>query len=181
MSPIATYRETVPGLRRDFKLYTDHITVYMRTLGGDEREVHIPLDEISPRAGFVRFRFRRWFAGLFLSFIWALFIWLFVAEFELEWKSPRVVVVCLLCLTSFVWGVSNLRRYRAFRFINRSGIVVLDVIENGPDKHRCAEFVAIIEQTIREATGNSKGREPWDALKSPNATDGDQKSNPATS
>jgi|GEM_PF-930801 hypothetical protein len=159
MAPIATYRESAPGLRRDFKLYFDHITVYAKTLGGDEKEMHIPLDELSPRAGFVRFRVRRWFGGLFLSFVLALFIWLFVAEFKLAWHSPRVIIASLLSLISFAWGVYNLRRYRAFRFVNRSGLVVLDVIENGPDKDRCAEFVALIEQTIRDTTGHSKDSE----------------------
>jgi len=121
--------------------------------------MHIPLDELSPRAGFVRFRVRRWFGGLFLSFVLALFIWLFVAEFKLAWHSPRVIIASLLSLISFAWGVYNLRRYRAFRFVNRSGLVVLDVIENGPDKDRCAEFVALIEQTIRDTTGHSKDSE----------------------
>jgi hypothetical protein len=167
MTPIYTYRESAPGLRREFKLYLDHITVYAKTLGGDEKEMHIPLDELSPRPGFVRFRVRRWIGGLFLSFVFALIIWLFVAEFKLDWRSPRVIVASSLCVMSFLWGVYNLRRYRAFRFVNRSGMVVLDVIENGPDKNRCAEFVALIEQTIRDTTGNSKSVEPVIAPKSP--------------
>lgn len=159
MEPIATYRDSAPGLRRHLKLYLDHITVHSRTMGGDEHELHIPLDEISPKAGFVRFRVRRWFGGLFLSFVFALFIWLFVREFSLPWDSPRVLIASALCVTSFAWGVYYLRRYRAFRFVNRAGIVVLDVIENGPEKERCEEFVATIEQTIRDITGLSKGSE----------------------
>lgn len=167
MSPIATYRESAPGLRRNFKLYFDHITVYAKTLGGDEKELHIPLDEISPNVGYVRFRVRRCFGGLFLSFVLALFIWLFVAEFKLPWNSPRVLTASALCLMSFAWGVYYLRRYRAFRFVNRSGIVVLDVIESGPEKDRCANFVALIEQTIRDTAGLSKESEPSDVRKSP--------------
>ncbi|MFO0924342.1 MAG: hypothetical protein U0905_17845 [Pirellulales bacterium] len=159
MEPIATYRESAPGLRRNFKLYSDHITVYAKTFGGDEKEVHIPLDELSARAGFVRFRVRRWFGGLFLSFILALFTWIFVSEFKLEWKSPRVVIASSLCLMSFGWGVYNLRRYRAYRFVNRSGIAVLDVIEHGPEKNQCANFVAFIEQAIRDKAGNSRNSE----------------------
>ena len=170
MSPIATYRESAPGLRRNFKLYLDHISVYAKTVGGDEKELHIPLDEISPKAGYVRFRVRRWFGGLFLSFVLALFIWLFVGEFDLPWNSPRVLAASALCLLSFGWGVYYLRRYRAFRFVNRSGIVVLDVIENGPEKDRCADFVGLIEQTIRDTAGLSKDSEPGDGPESPTAS-----------
>ena len=89
-----------------------------------------------------------------MSFIFALMIGLFVWEFHLPWSSPRVLIAIALCLLFLGWGIYYLRRYRAFRFVNRSGVVVLDVIENGPEKDKCADFVALIEQTIRAAASH---------------------------
>lgn len=154
-SQIATYRDTVPGIRRQLTLYSDHITVYSKALGGDENEVHLPLQDVSPDIGFIRFRVQRWFIGFAISFVLALFIWLFVGAFDLSWSSPRVLIAATLCCISFAWGVYYLRRYRAFRFVNRSGVVVLDVIENGPDKDKCIDFVRRIEETIREIVKKS--------------------------
>ena len=162
MAPIATYRESSPGLRRKLTLYFDHVTVYAKTLGGHERESHIPLDEISPNVGYARFRVRRWLQGMLLGSFLGLFIWIFVGEFNLPWTSPRVLTTAVLCFMSFAWGAYYLRRYRVFQFVNRSGIVVLDVIESGPEKDRCADFVALIEQTIRDTSGLSKDREQTD-------------------
>lgn len=160
MNPIATYSERSPGLRREFRLHADHITVSSRMLGGNEQEIHIPLDDVSPRPGLMRFRVRRWIGGFLMSFVLAVFVWLFVGPFHMPWTSPRVVIAGILSIGFFIWGLVYLRKFTAYRFLNRSGVIVLDVIESGPEKDKCKDFVAALERTIRERVASLHGDEP---------------------
>jgi hypothetical protein len=40
-------------------------------------------------------------------------------------------------------------RVRVFQFVNTSGLIVLDVFESGPERHRAEEFAQLIASTIR--------------------------------
>jgi hypothetical protein len=148
MEAIATYRESSPNLRRTMQLYSDHVSVETRIIGGSDALMHIPFRDISPHFGFVRFRFRRWLGGFLLGCVGLFFIWLFTGPFELAMTSPRVVVTGVLTIACFIWGIAYLRKYKAYRFVNHSGVPVLDIIESGPEKERCLQFVEAVRDAI---------------------------------
>lgn len=76
---------------------------------------------------------------------------LFVGEFNFGRHNPRVLIGTLMSVGFLATGFWYLRRYRAFRFFGDSGQVVLDVIENGPQKSECVSFVESIKKAIDAA------------------------------
>lgn len=148
VEPLATYAERSPGLRREFRLYPNHVTVHSRNLGGVEIEIHVPLEELSPEFGYLLFRSRRVVAGCVLSAGLAVILWLMVGPFDMPWTSPRVMVTAGLLVLSVAVAALYMPRYRAFRFVNRSGVVVLDMIESGPAKSDCHTFAKAVQASI---------------------------------
>lgn len=150
MEPLALYREASPGLRRELRLFSDKVSICGRMLGGNEFETHISLEHLSPDVGTVRFRSRRSPYGIAVCCALVVFLWLFVGPFDAPWTSTRVLITATLAAASLSWGLYYLPRYTAYRFLNISGLIVLDVIASGPDKDSCEGFVEDIVEAIRK-------------------------------
>jgi hypothetical protein len=150
VEPVAVYRESSPGLRREFALYPERVTVRGRVLGGSEFETHVPLGEVSPEFGTVRFRSRRCHAGIALFCGLAAFLGLFVGAFGLPWTSPRVLVTAALAAGALAWGLAYYPKFTAYRFLNTGGVGVLDVIAAGPEKGDARRFVERVAGAVRE-------------------------------
>jgi len=149
MEPLTIYHESSPGLRRELRLFPDKVSIRGRRLGADEFETHIPLEHLSPDVGSVRYRSRRSAYGIAVCCALIVFLSLFVGPFNAPWTSTRVLVTATLAIISLAWGLYYLPRYTAYRFLNTSGQIVLDVIASGPDKDRCKDFVENIAEAIR--------------------------------
>jgi hypothetical protein len=148
-TPIASFREKSPGLRRTHTLFADKVVIDAFQFGGTEFVVNIPLSNLTPDINPVRYRSRRWRAGAMLCAGLAFFLWLFIAIFKLPWDSPRVLVTISLCVACFAWAAVYYPKYTAYRFINSMGVVVLDVIESGPEKANARGFAEQISSAIR--------------------------------
>lgn len=151
MNAAVKYREVSPGLRREFSLYPGKVVIIGRVVGGKDFETHIPLKELMPDFGYVRFRSRRCAAGFLLFTALAVFLWVFLGPFRMPLLSARVGVTAALAGMSLGLALAYLPKYKAYRIVNNQGVVIIDVIEAGPDKARCREFVEQIAAAIREA------------------------------
>ena len=149
MEPLTIYREASPGLRRELRLFPDKVSIRGHMLAADEFETHISLEHLSPDVGSLRFRSRRSPYGIAGCCALIVFLSLFVGPFNAPWTSARVLVTATLAIASLAWGLYYLPRYTAYRFLNTSGQIVLDVIASGSDKDSCKEFVDKIAEAIR--------------------------------
>jgi hypothetical protein len=149
MEPISSYREASPGVRRELRLFPDRVSISGRVLGGSEFETHVPLQQLSPTFGTMKFRSRRCVAGVALFCGLAVFVFLFVGPFQLPWASTRVIIATALAVASLGWAIAYFPRYTAYRFLNVLGQVTLDVVESGPDKASCRDFVQRIVEAIK--------------------------------
>ena len=151
MDVLASYREASPGLRRVFTLYPDKVVVAGRVVGGADFETHIPLKELSPDFGFLRFRSRRCVAGFMLFAALTVLLWLFLSPFQLPLLSGRVVATTSLAALSLGVALAYMPNFKAYRSVSNHGVVVLDIIEAGPDRCRCREFAERVSEAVREA------------------------------
>ena len=83
--------------------------------------------------------------------VFTAFLWLFLGPFQLPVLSVRVAVTATLAASSLGLALAYLPKFKAYRFLNNSGVVVLDIIEAGPDKDRCREFAERVAEAIRES------------------------------
>lgn len=148
MDPIATCREVSPGLRREFTLHASKVVVIGRVISGSEFETHVPLGELNSDIGTRRFRSARCYYGLALFALLAAFLWIFIVPFGQPLNATRVIVTAVLALGSFAWGIAYLGRFTAYTFLNKAGVLVLDVIESGPDRANCREFAHRIRDCV---------------------------------
>jgi hypothetical protein len=157
-SPLATYRERSPYLRRDFALYDDRVVV----TGSNRRqsfETRIPLEILAPFES--RVSYRRWplLGLLLLSAVLLGFVGLFVGVFQLPPSAPRVLAAGGLALVTAGLALGYCPLFTAYRFLSLAGVVVLDVIEAGPDRQRCREFVNQVSAAA-EAIRRGKSTSP---------------------
>lgn len=149
-----TYRESYAWTRRELVLSPGKVAIVTKQLGGTECGQHVPLARLSPEFGYMLFRSPRVFYGFALFAGLVFFLWRFVRPFELPWTEPRVLVIVALAVASLGFGLAYLPRYRAYYFVNESGQPVLSIIESGPDRARCREFVERVSQAIRDAAAD---------------------------
>ena len=147
--PIASYYEKSPGLRRSFALFPDKVFISAKVFTGSSWEITIPLSSVNPELGIYRFRSKRFAAGFLLSCAFIVLLWLLLGPFNYSIQSPRVIVTSVLCMASLSWSVIYFSKYTAYRFINHQGLIVLDVIEAGPQRDQCHEFAQKIAQAIQ--------------------------------
>ena len=151
MEPLATYRESGDGLRRQFALFQDKVVIHGQRFSGSEFETHVPLSQLDPGIGILRFRSRRCVAGLMLFFAFMFFLWVFLGPLALPINSTRVIVDVGLATACLVWSTIYFPKRTAYRFVNMGGLHVLDVIESGPESNRCRAFADQISDAIRKA------------------------------
>ena len=149
---LGKYRESAPGTRREFTLYTDRVQVVGHRIGGSDFSICVPLQEMFPDYGYLHFRSRRYLYGFMLLAAFSLLLWIFLGPFHLPITSPRVLLTIALAILSLASSLYYLPKYKAYRFANKSGIVAIDIIEAGPEKARCREFADLLAQTIRVLT-----------------------------
>jgi hypothetical protein len=119
-------------------------------------ETRVPLEILAPLES--RISYRRWplLGLLLLSFVLLGFVGLFVGVFHMAPLSPRVLTAGGLALVTAGLALGYCPRFTAYRFLGQAGVVVLDVIEAGPDRGRCREFVKQISAAAEAIRRNSK-------------------------
>lgn len=152
MEPIATYRERGPkGLNRDMALYTDRVHILGRQRWRGEFDVNILLRGLEPDISTTRWhgpgfgRALGCFTGSVLMF--AYYFW----QLGSSMTPAHVAFPAIAAVISIAAFIVCYPMYKAYRFLNTSGMVILDVIESGPDKDRCEEFAIQISDMIRAA------------------------------
>lgn len=160
MTPLATHRESSPGLRREFVLYEDRVTVTGRK-GGNDFVIHVPLEQLCPEIGTFHFRHRRFRQMNLCLFFLGLAI---AAEVSLTAALPTnaamrdqlVVLIAasvIAALAIGLWSLAYWPRYTAYRFVNTGGVVVLDAFASGRQSEQCREFAEQVSKAIRQARG----------------------------
>lgn len=146
--PIATYRERFPGLRREFELFPDKASVRGKWKGNPFQAI-VPLGQLDPEYGYTMVRPLRPLLSV-ISLILSGVLLLGVVAGGAPVMSaavflPAALIVGVLGLTAYYFP-----RVRIYRFVNTSGLNVLDVFESGPECDQAKAFVESVAATIRD-------------------------------
>jgi hypothetical protein len=144
------YRESSPGLRREFTLYPEKLVIVGRDIEGKEFKTHTPPRGVSPESGYIRFQSPRFAQGFMLFVGHSVCLWLFLGPFQLPLLSVRVVLTAALALLSLGFALYYWPEYKAYLFVNSSGVNAVQIIEAGPGKVHCQAFVDQIARAIED-------------------------------
>jgi hypothetical protein len=151
MGLIAEYRDSSPGLRRSFELYPDKIVVKGRRSGGDDFVMALPLQALVPEYSTFRIRSPHSRRAFIVFCVSLAFLWALSMPPPDRFSTLFLVAFAGLGATCLVASIYHLPRYKIYRFLNKDGVFVFDVIESKSDKERCLEFVETISEAIRRA------------------------------
>lgn len=146
-TPLAAYRERFPGQRREFELFPDRVKIRGKS-EGNPFEMTVPLGQLDSEFGFTTVRPLRPVLGI-VSFVLsgillAGVVWGGAPVTSLAFGIPAAIFTGVIGLILYY-----VPRVRVFRFLNVSGINVLDVFESGPDKAQAEDFARSIAKVIR--------------------------------
>lgn len=147
--PLSTYRERFPGLQREFELFPDKVRIRGRSKG-NPFETTVPLRQLDPDYGYATVRPLRPFLSVISLALSAFLLWLVLGPGGAPITSPAAWIPGLLVVSVVGLTIYYFPRVRVFRFLNASGLIVLDVFESGPHRARAEEFVQLIAETIRK-------------------------------
>jgi hypothetical protein len=150
-SPLATYTERLPQVKRVLRLHKDHMEIDAAWTIGKNYHMDVQFQDLSPEVS--RFYVRnRWFKPSILIGSLAVAT---AAVFG-HGDYPQA----LKYVTSFGWPVAivcvivafmSYRRRQFARFSRKDGKPGLDICDAGPDRRKFDEFVRETQRRIRNA------------------------------
>jgi hypothetical protein len=145
---ISEYHEQIRGLLdRRLTLFKDCVKI-VGTVLGNPIEATVLLAELqaTPNKAWIRTKHYHWALALMLILSPILLL-----PFAVNPPNFILLIIGALMYLPAIWYfVQSQKRKECAFFLNRSGVVSLDLWRNGPDAERFAEFVAAIEKQIRD-------------------------------
>jgi hypothetical protein len=162
-TPLSSYAETIPGLRRDFRLYSDRVDISGLRLSSfitvASFTITVPLLPINSAFQVVRTysNMTMWVVLIFLASLIGL-----VAAFYFSAPEPVVLGLLGASLLTFVWAIRVGGKFTAYQFLDNrlSNHLAFDVAYYWR-KHKasCEEFVAKVVAAISELQGRQASQE----------------------
>ena len=148
-TPIATYNEHLPQVRREFTLHADRIVVDARWLFGRRHVRTIPFAELTPRTTRLTIRNRLVKRSILIGSLAVAAAVVFARPGYAEWMRT---------LSQVSWGVAGIcgalaafafRKTPFVCFLRADGRPGLDIGRAGPDVARFDDFVEQVRRAIR--------------------------------
>jgi hypothetical protein len=145
---ISEYHERIRGLlNRRLTLFRESVKVVGRVRGNPgEGTVWLADLQPTPHRMWVRSKHYHWSLAMIL--VLTPFLSVPFMVFPPNFLLLALVGVCYLL--AILYFVNSIRRMERVLFLNRSGVLALDLWRAGPDRDRFPEFVAAIEKQISE-------------------------------
>jgi hypothetical protein len=151
-TPIATYRERLVQVRREFRLYRDRVVVQARWLSGRKYQNTIPLEGLDPKPSQARIRQRAFKRALPIALLAAAAA-VVISRPGYEWLQPWLkyalygVFIVFGAVAAISWPKVLFIRFNA-RESKKPG---LDIARAGPDASNFETFVEAVRTQIRRA------------------------------
>ncbi len=141
---ISQFTEVMNGRRRTFTLSDSHIQVVMKAGGGMAGDVRLPLKWVSPdySTHSIRAMALNWLGGGLALAVMPLVVGFYFDVFHSTgWKFLIFGLSALGLGTVLAVLARAAIPRRMFAFMNHQGIIILTVIQTGPESHRAELFV----------------------------------------
>jgi hypothetical protein len=140
-------------------LYPDRVHVVGRQRWRNEFDANVLLRGLEPEIATIRWHgpgMWRALGGLISS---ALVLGYYRWQFGNSIPSVLIAICAIAAAASIAAFIACYPMYKGYRFMNLSGIVVLDMIEAGPDKDLCEDFAMQVSDAIRAARSTDPAKE----------------------
>ncbi len=150
-TPLATYTERLPQVRREFRLYPDRVEVAARWTLGRTFRITVKLADLSGQVN--RFRVKnRWMPRAVMVGSAAVAYALVLSRSGYPaWVQKAAVWGWPVAGLAFALALICLPRRLFVHFPRSNGKPGLDICQAGPDRARFEAFVAAVRQCIRRA------------------------------
>ena len=150
-TPLATYTERLPQVRREFRLFPDRVEVAARWTLGRTHRITVKLADLSGQMS--RFRVKnRWFPKAVMIGSAAVAFALVLSRGGYpDWVRKAAVWGWPAAGLAFAVALICLPRRLFVHFPRSNGRPGLDICQAGPDRARFEAFVAEVRSCIRRA------------------------------
>ena len=147
-TPIATYTERLPQVRRVFRLYPDRVEVAARWTFGRRFQIVVKLGDLSGQIN--RFTVKnRWFPkGVMVGSIAVAFALVLSRSGYPELVRRAAVLGWPVAGVAFVVALLSLPRRQFVHFPRADGRPGLDICKAGPDRDRFEDFVKEVRRCV---------------------------------
>lgn len=148
MEALATYQQSFAGVRRQFALFADHLTVHGRRFGSSF-DVRYDFATLSPQFDHARVRPPLFYGGLIL--IGIALLGLVILAFDGGLVMPALVVLGVIAILGIACVIIRPRPLRVFMFKSKDGNHLFEIAGVGRDAARVEQFVSAVVEQIRKA------------------------------
>jgi hypothetical protein len=150
-TPLATYNERLPQVRRVFHLYPDRVEVAARWTLGRRSRITVKLADLSGQAN--RFTVKnRWFPRAVMVGSLAVGLALVLSRSGYpDWLRRAALAGWPVAGVAFVVALFCLPRRQFVHFPRSNGKPGLDICKAGPDQARFEAFVGEVRKCIRKS------------------------------
>lgn len=143
-----TYREVLAAGERTFHLDGDLLTIRGRTPLRSSFETTVRLAEADPHPTLLWIRPRLFFLLVGLALLFAIASLVATASGVATERNMADLIMWCAAGLMLVLSSRCFRKVRFTQFRNRSGVVLFDVAQSGPDRARYDAFIAAIRQAM---------------------------------